>query len=222
MYLPVRTTPSPPPPPPRRMGCISWIAIIIVIGTTIAWVTSRPTITGVATPMHESRPHFTITGVAVAAAAGDCASVAPDIPCGNPLQSPQTVLTQGYGVGSHAPAAVWGAIDLAIDGNGDGAADPAGSWGVPIYATHAGVVDASPGSWPGGNHVWVTGSRYRTGHAHLQDILVTDGQHVRRGTLIGTMGSTGLSSGPHLDFQVWQDGVNVNPLELPYLVIPGQ
>jgi murein DD-endopeptidase MepM/ murein hydrolase activator NlpD len=138
-------------------------------------------------------------------------------PSGNPLQAANTVMTQGYGVGSHAPAEAWGAIDLAIDGNGDGAADPEGSWDHPIYATHSGVVKVTPNSHPAGNHIWVTNDEYRTGYAHLASFAVSDGQQVRRGDLIGHIGSTGMSSGPHLDYQIWvkQGGVwvNVNPLE---------
>src|SRR6266496_1906785 len=63
-----------------------------------------------------------------------------DVPANNPLGVPNTVMTQGYGVGSHAPANIWGAVDLAIDGDGDGQADPNGTAGAPVYATHAGVV----------------------------------------------------------------------------------
>lgn len=138
-------------------------------------------------------------------------------PTGNPLQAANTVMTQGYGVGSHAPAEIWGAIDLAIDGNGDGAADPDGSWNHPIYATHAGIITVTPNSHPAGNHVWVANEEYRTGYAHLASFAVESGQSVRRGDLIGYIGSTGNSSGPHLDYQVWekQGGawVNVNPLD---------
>src|SRR5688500_1455093 len=39
---------------------------------------------------------------------------ADDLPQGNPLGAPNTVMTQGYGVGSHAPAHIWGAVDLAL------------------------------------------------------------------------------------------------------------
>jgi murein DD-endopeptidase MepM/ murein hydrolase activator NlpD len=138
-------------------------------------------------------------------------------PWGNPLGAANTVMTQGYGVGSHAPAAVWGAIDLALDGNGDGAADPAGSWGQPIYATHAGTVRVTANSWPAGNHVWVRNQSYRTGYAHLQEFAVSSGDYVERGDLLGYIGSTGMSSGPHLDYQVWErrgdSWVNVNPLD---------
>ena len=138
-------------------------------------------------------------------------------PAGNPLGAANTVLTQGYGVGTHAPANVWGAIDLALDGTGDGVADPHGTLGKPVYATHSGIVKVTLNSYPAGNHVWVVNEEYRTGYAHLLDVLVQTGQEVRRGTQIGTIGSTGMSSGPHLDYQVWQkqngNWINVNPME---------
>lgn len=138
-------------------------------------------------------------------------------PQGNPLQASNAVMTQGYGVGSHAPAEAWGAIDLAIDGNGDGAADPEGSLDHPIYATHDGVVEVTPNSYPAGNHIWVVNDEFRTGYSHLARFAVESGQEVRRGDLIGYLGSTGMSSGPHLDYQVWVkqggDWVNVNPLD---------
>lgn len=138
-------------------------------------------------------------------------------PWGNPLRTANTVMTQGYGTGSHAPANVWGAIDLALDGNGDGFADPSGTWNGPIYATHHGTINVTPGSYPAGNHVWVTNDAYRTGYAHLASFAVQTGQVVEPGDLIGAIGSTGMSSGPHLDYQVWiwQDGrwVNQNPLD---------
>jgi murein DD-endopeptidase MepM/ murein hydrolase activator NlpD len=138
-------------------------------------------------------------------------------PQGNPLQAPNTVMTQGYGVGTHAPSATWGAVDLAIDGDYDGAADPEGSWNHPIYATHDGLITVTPNSYPAGNHVWVANDEYRTGYSHLADFNVVSGQWVRRGELIGHMGSTGMSSGPHLDYQVWARAngawVNVDPLE---------
>jgi murein DD-endopeptidase MepM/ murein hydrolase activator NlpD len=140
---------------------------------------------------------------------------ADEAPVGNPLQSARTVMTQGYGVGSHAPANIWGAVDLAIDGDGDGHADPQGSLGAPVYATHSGVVHLARDTWPAGNHIWVEGLRFKTGYSHLKDFApdLQDGQMVERGQLIGYVGSTGQSSGPHLDYQVWKDGVNVNPLD---------
>lgn len=136
-------------------------------------------------------------------------------PTGNPLQASNTVMTQDYGIGSHAPANAWGAIDLAIDSNGDGAADPEGTWEHPIHATHTGVIKTKRNSWPAGNHVWVMNLEYKTGYAHLKKFAVTDGQLVQAGDVIGYVGSSGQSSGPHLDYQVWQkqrgQWVNVDP-----------
>jgi len=136
-----------------------------------------------------------------------------DTPSSNPLGLANTVMTQGYGVGSHAPANIWGAVDLAIDSNGNGQADPQGSEGTPVYATHDGVVQLARDTYPAGNHIWLVGDHFKTGYSHLRDFAVQDGQSVKRGDVIGYVGSTGDSSGPHLDYQIWQDGVNVNPLD---------
>jgi len=136
-----------------------------------------------------------------------------DMPWGNPTDSGGAVMTQGYGVGSHAPAAVWGGVDIAVDGNGDGEADPQGSMGAPIYATMSGVIELNPNSVPAGNHIWIKNEHYKVGFGHLKDFAVPDGTTVKRGDLIGYMGSTGQSSGPHLHYHIWKDGVNVNPLE---------
>jgi murein DD-endopeptidase MepM/ murein hydrolase activator NlpD len=139
-------------------------------------------------------------------------------PVGCPVQPTQgrVVLTQGYGVGSHAPAAIWGAVDLAVDGDGDGRADPAASWDAPIVATHGGTVEVALNSDPAGNHVWVNdlGGIWRTGYSHLDSVTVQTGQVVQAGEEIGRMGSTGRASGPHLDYQVWQSGVNRDPTTL--------
>lgn len=137
-------------------------------------------------------------------------------PEGNPLQASATVMTQGYGVGTHAPAEIWGAIDLAVDGNGDGYAEGDASWYTPIVATHDGTVTVSLDTFPAGNHVWVNepGGVWRTGYSHLAIITVISGQYVRAGEQIGLLGSSGMSSGPHLDYQVWRGGVNVDPTVL--------
>jgi murein DD-endopeptidase MepM/ murein hydrolase activator NlpD len=67
----------------------------------------------------------------------------------------------------------------------------------------------------GGNHVWVVGSNGdKTGYAHLKTITVTTGQQVQAGEQIGTMGTTGGSSGNHLDLQYWVNGVNTDPAPL--------
>jgi murein DD-endopeptidase MepM/ murein hydrolase activator NlpD len=127
-------------------------------------------------------------------------------PMGCPVKptAGRVIMTQGYGVGSHVPAEVWGAIDLAVEGD---------SWYQPIVATHDGHVTVTPDSYPAGNHIWVNepGGVWRTGYSHLAIVTVVSGQFVRAGEQIGLMGSSGLSTGPHLDYQVWRGGVNIDP-----------
>lgn len=139
-------------------------------------------------------------------------------PHGCPVQptTGQVVITQGYGMGTHAPAHVWGAVDLAVDGNGDGIAEPGSSWYTPIVATHHGVVRVTLDSYPAGHHVWVMAPDgiWRTGYAHLAVVTVIDGQYVQAGDVIGLMGNTGFASGPHLDYQVWRGEENIDPTTL--------
>lgn len=148
-------------------------------------------------------------------ATGAAFTLSADGPLGCPVQptAGRVVMTQGYGVGTHAPAEIWGAVDLAVDGNGDGYADHAGSWYQPIVATHDGHASVSLDSYPGGNYVSVRDPSgvWRTGYAHLALVTVANDQFVRAGETIGLLGSTGMSTGPHLDYQVWRSGVNIDP-----------
>ncbi len=197
------------------------IAAVVCIWLSFAWTSPRAVVSawnddgsvqaappkGQAVALNGLFAKSSSTSTSLASAPHD-----PDMPWGNPTDSTAAVMTQGYGIGTHAPAATWGAIDIAIDSNGDGRADPRASDGAPIYATHRGVVTVTPNSVPAGNHIWVRGEHYRTGYSHLKRFAVQTGQVVERGTLIGYMGATGRASGPHLDYQVWKDGVNQNPL----------
>jgi murein DD-endopeptidase MepM/ murein hydrolase activator NlpD/transcriptional regulator with XRE-family HTH domain len=137
-----------------------------------------------------------------------------DGPHGCPLVTAGSiVITQGYGEGTHAPAETWGALDLAVDGDGDGIPDPAATDGVPIVATHAGVARVYPMSWPGGNFVLVEDAQsgWSTGYAHLSVIAVADGQFIEAGATLGNVGSTGQATGPHLHYEVRHGGVNLDP-----------
>jgi murein DD-endopeptidase MepM/ murein hydrolase activator NlpD len=138
-------------------------------------------------------------------------------PWGNPLRSDRIVLTQGYGVGSHAPADVWGGVDLALDGDGDGQADPRGTDGAPVYATVDGRASVRPNTYPAGNYLAIEGPGYKVAYAHLSRYAVDDGQAVKRGDVIGYVGATGDASGPHLHYEVWIDGRNLNPLDFGVL-----
>jgi murein DD-endopeptidase MepM/ murein hydrolase activator NlpD len=91
----------------------------------------------------------------------------------------------------------------------DIAADP----GTPVYASGDGVVEFSGRSGGFGIMVEVNhGYSYRTIYGHLSKALVKEGQRVKRGTLIALSGNTGLSSGPHLHYEIRKNGVPQDPL----------
>ena len=91
--------------------------------------------------------------------------------------------------------------------------DLAGPYGLSIYASGAGkVITAKHNRYGYGNEVIVDhGFGYTSIYAHLQDILVEKGQEIKRGEVVGTMGSTGRSTGPHLHYEIRKDGHPVNP-----------
>jgi len=93
------------------------------------------------------------------------------------------------------------------------AIDIANSWGTPIHPFASGfVVEAkTSGSW--GKYIIIRhNDGYETAYAHLSAILVSPGQSITTSTVIGKVGSTGNSTGPHLHFQVIKNNQLVNPL----------
>jgi murein DD-endopeptidase MepM/ murein hydrolase activator NlpD len=86
--------------------------------------------------------------------------------------------------------------------------------GTPIYATADGVVDQMDVSFSGyGKKVEIDhGFGYRTRYAHMHGFTVRNGQHIKRGELIGYVGNTGLSTAPHLHYEVFINGRQVNPV----------
>lgn len=91
--------------------------------------------------------------------------------------------------------------------------DIAGAAGTPIYATAKGkIVAAGRDGAYGLNVTIVHGSGIVTSYAHLQSIAVKDGQSISRGELLGYMGSTGRSTGPHLHYEVRLNGIPVEPM----------
>lgn len=85
--------------------------------------------------------------------------------------------------------------------------------GTPVSAAADGVVEMAGQSGGGYGTVVVIrhGYGYQTLYAHLSKTLVREGQHVKRGDLIGKSGKTGLVSGPHLHYEVRYNGVAQNP-----------
>ena len=92
--------------------------------------------------------------------------------------------------------------------------DFAGSKGEPVYATGNGkVIEAARNFFGYGNEVVIDhGFGYKTRYAHLDKILVKEGQMVERGELVGELGNSGRSTGPHLHYEVSYRDRMVNPM----------
>ncbi len=95
--------------------------------------------------------------------------------------------------------------------------DLAGATGSPVYAADGGTVSFA--GWSGGygklikiNH----GNGYVTYYAHLSSINVSNGQKVAKGEMIGRVGNTGNSTGPHLHFEIRLNGKTLNPANYIY------
>ncbi len=90
--------------------------------------------------------------------------------------------------------------------------------GTPIFATGDGVVVRADNSRSGfGNHIVLRhGYGYETLYAHLSKYNVKPGKRVKRGDIIGFVGSTGRSEAPHLHYEVHKNGKPVNPLNFYY------
>lgn len=122
------------------------------------------------------------------------------------------IISSGYGVRSdpiYEGAAIHNGIDIADN------------FKAPVFCASGGIVlwSGSRGRW--GNVVIVdhVGSEYQTIYAHLARSIVAEGANVEGGQLIGYVGSTGRSTGPHLHFEVRFRGKPVNPV--PFILPAG-
>lgn len=89
-------------------------------------------------------------------------------------------------------------------------------YGQPIVAAESGVITFAGYNGGGGNWVSITHEKkIKTNYGHLSKIVVSTGQSVKRGQLIAYSGNSGISTGPHLHFEVIVNGNNVNPV--PYV-----
>lgn len=94
--------------------------------------------------------------------------------------------------------------------------DISGDTGDPIYAAADGVVLSADRSSSHGNNIWISHSNgIRTHYSHLNKLLTKAGAKVTKGDIIGELGSTGRSTGPHLHYEVFKNGTNIDPK--PYL-----
>lgn len=95
--------------------------------------------------------------------------------------------------------------------------DLAAPTGTPIYATADGLV--SRASWFSSYGLYVSiehGGELQTRYAHMSRLNVAQGQRVKKGEIVGFVGSTGRSTGPHLHYEVRVQGEAVNPM--PYML----
>ena len=95
--------------------------------------------------------------------------------------------------------------------------DYAAPMGTPVVALGDGTVVSAGWGGGGGNTIKIRhNSVYTTGYLHLSRFAkgIKAGVRVQQGQVIGYVGSTGTSTGPHLDFRVWQNGQPINPLKM--------
>ena len=90
--------------------------------------------------------------------------------------------------------------------------------GTPVYASGNGKVSRADNSAAGyGNHIRIDhGYGYESLYAHLYKYNVRKGQRIKRGDLIGFVGSTGRSEAPHLHYEIFKDGERINPINFYY------
>lgn len=91
-------------------------------------------------------------------------------------------------------------LDIAVD------------FGTPVYATAAGQVEQA--GWNGGYGRFIKinhGNGYETAYGHMSSLIVNQGQKVAKGEIIGFVGSSGYSTGPHVHYEVLADGQNIDP-----------
>ncbi|WP_159980985.1 MULTISPECIES: M23 family metallopeptidase [unclassified Novosphingobium] len=154
--------------------------------------------------LFSSWQNFEETGLAAAkpkpAVAGSFASVA--IPSRNPLA--QERMTSTFGMREHP---------ILGGRRAHKGVDLAAPTGTPIYATADGTV--SRASWFSGYGLYISlehGGDMQTRYGHMSRLNVAEGQRVHKGDVIGFVGSTGNSTGPHLHYEVRVSGEAVNPL----------
>lgn len=127
------------------------------------------------------------------------------IPARWPVESRN--ITSEYGsrnnpFGGRSVESHWG-IDVGCD------------WGMPIYAAGKGeVILAEWESGYGYTAVISHGYGYTSRYSHCSSLLVSEGQHVEAGEKIALVGSTGRSTGPHLDFRIQYNGEYIDPLTI--------
>lgn len=116
-----------------------------------------------------------------------------------------TVITSPYGYRVHPITGNYSfhnGVDLAI------------GQGTPIYASKSGYVTTATYNYVWGNYVTINHmDGFSTLYAHMTYFTVSSGDYVEQGEIIGYVGSTGYSTGPHLHFTIYYNGSTVNPMD---------
>lgn len=117
-------------------------------------------------------------------------------------------LTSGFGIRFH-PILGYSRMHAGVDFGAP--------YGSPIYAVTDGTVTYAGRHGGHGNYVRVSHDNgLGTGYAHMSRIATYSGARVRRGQVIGYVGSSGLSTGPHLHYEVYRNGQAVNPMSVSF------
>ena len=96
--------------------------------------------------------------------------------------------------------------------------DYAAPMGTPVHSVADGTVIFKGWGGGGGNTLKIKHPNgFKTGYLHLSRYAkgIKQGSHVVQGQLIGYVGSSGMSTGPHLDYRIWKNGKPINPLKVP-------
>jgi murein DD-endopeptidase MepM/ murein hydrolase activator NlpD len=120
---------------------------------------------------------------------------------------------KGYPVGGNISSS-YGKRDSPFSGKWTfhSGVDISASSGTPIRATADGVVSYSGWTQDSGYLVVIEHGRgFSTAYAHNKSNLFKIGQKVKRGDIIGYVGSTGRSTGPHVHYEIWENGKRINP-----------
>ena len=126
-----------------------------------------------------------------------------DLPNFWPVENGRGVVTMEFGPNIHPITSQW-YLHKGFD--------IAGTPGLPVVASGNGKV-VELGFDPGyGFYVWLRHKYgFRTRYSHMQAITVSEGEEIAQGQRIGTLGNSGISTGPHLDFQIWLGTDVVDP-----------
>ncbi len=130
------------------------------------------------------------------------------IPAIQPIAKGEGSIVSGYGMRFH-PILKYRRMHWGID--------ISAPKGTPIYATADGVVEFTGRRGAFGNLVIIDhGYGYQTQYGHMNNFAVKRKQKVKRGEIIGYVGNTGLSSAPHVHYDIVKDGKRINPVNFFY------